>query len=112
MWMTYRGVYRDGFVRLQGDVHLPNGSYVEVNPALEQRAWKAPGGFRRSRSSRNRGATDWELATRKKLTRPQRVAAALAACGTWKDRPEWKGKSSARIAAMLRGRAARRGRNG
>lgn len=51
------------------------------------------------------------MAKAKKMTKKERMAAIMAAAGMWKDRPEWKGKSSAEIATELRKRAAGRGRN-
>ena len=47
----------------------------------------------------------------KRMSKAERTAAIMAACGDWKDRPEWKGKSSAQIALELRKQAASRGRN-
>jgi hypothetical protein len=47
-----------------------------------------------------------------KMTKKERLAAAAAARGTWKDRPEWKGMTAIQIAAELRRSALGRGRNG
>lgn len=44
----------------------------------------------------------------KRLTTRERIAIALAGCGAWKDRADWKGRSSASIAAEMRKRGARR----
>ncbi len=49
------------------------------------------------------------LAQSGKMTKAERLAAAAAVRGDWKDRPEWKGMSSVRIAAELRRRAFGRG---
>jgi len=39
-----------------------------------------------------------KLGTEVRLFKAQRIAAGLAACGDWKNRPEWIGKSSGQIA--------------
>ena len=58
------------------------------------------------------GMSAWTFMQRMKMSKRQRIAAALAACGSWKGRREWKGRSSADIAAMIRRRAARRAPHG
>ncbi|CAG1010952.1 hypothetical protein PHYC_03965 [Phycisphaerales bacterium] len=84
--MTYRGVYRDGIVILQGDVDLRNGDTVEVNSA-------------RARKPARRAPT--------KTRKTARVSERLPAFGIWKDR--WpKSMSSAQIARELREQASRR----
>ena len=118
--MIYKGVYRDGIVIIQGEVDLRNGAVVDVNLR----------GGRGGRGSRSRGSgkaeskeltaaqiaslfkhNAWDLMRRAKVTKKQRMASLLAARGNWKDRPEWKGKSSAQVAAELRKQASRRGRD-
>jgi hypothetical protein len=108
--MTYRGVYRDGLVFLEGEVQLRNGEAVDVNP----RGGNGPLPSARSLVNRasgvaKSGAKASARLARVKLTRQQRLAAALAVRGDWADRPEWRRQSSSQIAAALRKRAARRG---
>lgn len=105
--MTYRGIYRDGYVRLEGDVDLRNGTPVEVFSLRETRARRVSSKARRAKASRVSRKSEWEraMARAKKMTKKERMAAVMAAAGAWKDRPEWKGKSSAEIATELRKRA-------
>jgi len=110
--MTYRGVYRDGVVRVEGDVDLRNGSHVEITAAIKPLVAKANSQSPRPKSASKVTGNMWELAMSKRLTKAQRIAAALAACGDWKDRTEWKGKSSSQIASELRKTAASRVHNG
>ena len=117
--MTYKGVYRDGIVIIQGDVDFRNGAVVDVNLR----------GRRKSAKKKSSGKAEanqmtpaqiaglfkdnaWDSIRRTKMTKKQRMATLLAARGTWKDRPEWNGKSSAQVAAELRTKASRRGRDG
>lgn len=112
--MTYRGVYRDGYVRLDGDVDLPNGSTVEVFSLAGARVKRAKSKKKAPRPASSVSKGVWELAMAKgrKMTRAERVATAMKAFGAWRDRPEWKGWSSVEIAAELRRRSTRGVRNG
>lgn len=110
--MTYRGVYRGGVVRLEGEVDLPEGSVVEVSRAGRTSRKRTASEQRRANAEGKAAAAYWKRLTSKRMTKAQRLAAFEAAFGAWKDRPEWEGLSSAQIAAELRKRAARRGRNG
>jgi outer membrane protein assembly factor BamB len=98
--MSYRGVYRDGIVVLEGEVDLRNGTTVEVNPA------RGKGKGRRKVSS-----------TPRRDRKAAQVHPFIALAGLWKDRPEWRGRSSVEIVRELRRRspstrARRRGRHG
>jgi len=114
--VPYQGIYRDGIVRLDGDVDLRNGSRVEVNVVRKARkspAAKPAARARASKAKSKRPLSGWDraVATANKMTNRERNASIMAFCGVWKDRPDWKGKSSARIAAELRKRASSRGRH-
>jgi hypothetical protein len=115
--MTYKGVYRDGIVILQGDTNIQNGALVDVNLRGAKRTAKSSARSKTiEHSTLILAATSthnaWNSLLRTKLTKAQRMAALLAARGSWKDRPDFKGKSSAQAAAELRTKASRRGRNG
>ncbi len=118
--MTYKGIYRDGIVTLLGDVDLRNGATVDVN--LRGKAKPQP--RRKSSAARPKSkkltsaritaksrSSAWNRMLQTKMTKKQRIAAVLAARGTWKERADWKGKSTLQVAAELRARASRRGRN-
>ncbi len=118
--MTYKGIYRDGIVTLLGDVDLRNGATVDVN----LRGKGKPQARRKSSGARPKAKkltsaqiaaksrpSAWDRMLQTKMTKKQRIAAVLAARGTWKDRADWKGKSTLQIAAELRTRASRRGRH-
>ena len=118
--MSYRGIYRDGIVIIQGDVDLRNGALVNVNLRNGHRPEKARGRIAAAGKSKSKELTSRQVAALFKqnawdklrpMTKKQRMSALLAAQGTWKDRPEWKNKSSGQVAAELRTRASRRGRD-
>jgi hypothetical protein len=110
--MVYRGIYRDGIIIPDDAAGLKNGEEVHFFAAA-----RSVSGSRRSDSRRSPRSTSptavtaalWEALAAKRLTKKQRLAAAAAACGSWSNRADMKGKSSARIAADLRKRASRRG---
>lgn len=118
--MTSRGVYRDGIVTLRGDVDLRNGATVDVNlrslPKKSRRKALSAKASVKEKAASNVAAlfraNGWGLLPRRKMTKEQRIAAALAVQGTWSDRADWKGKSTVQIAKELRERAprTRRGR--
>jgi hypothetical protein len=109
--MTYRGIYRDGLVILDGDVNLHNGDHVEVNLRGGPSSPRAGRSRATKRPRSSKGAKSLSRLLSARLTKAQRIAAALAVRGDWAHRPEWRGKSSAQAAAELRQRAARRGRD-
>jgi hypothetical protein len=94
--MTYRGIYRDGIVILQGDVDLRNGASVDVNAS---RAGK--GGARRVARAQTKPRKG------DKSGKSSAHAGVLSGFGIWKDR--WpKSMSSAEIARKLRDQVSRR----
>jgi hypothetical protein len=94
--MTYRGVYRDGIVVLQGDVDLRNGAPVDVKPVPSGRASARPRAASRRSPSAKAGSRNTKVAQHR-----------LPGFGMWKDR--WpKSMSSADIARELRERVSRR----
>lgn len=117
--MTFKGIFRDGIVILESAAGLRNGEPVEVQRSPRKRVPPKPRHpvFPVEQSPSERVAAllragKWEQALRIRLTKEERMAAAAAAYGSWKDRPEWRGKSSAQISRELRRKAARRGRHG
>jgi hypothetical protein len=90
--MTFRGVYRDGVVIIDDPSGLRNGAVVEVI----QPARVASGASTKVR--------------RKKATTKKGKDPLLALAGIWKDRPEWKGKSTLEVARALRKKAMGRDR--
>lgn len=110
--MSYRGVYRDGVVRLEGDVDLQEGSRVEVSPERDPRLPRTAADLRRAKAAGKAAAALWKRLARKKMTKAERLAAADAAYGMYKDRADWEGKTSAEISLELRKRASRRVTNG
>ena len=110
--MTYRGVYRDGYVRLEGDNDLQDGARVEVSLEPDSRLPRTAAERLRAAAEGKAAAALLKRLTSKRMTKAQRLAALDAAFGMYKDRPDWKGKSTVQIAAELRVRASRRGRHG
>jgi hypothetical protein len=96
--MTYRGVYRDGVVIIQGDVSLRDGAQVEIT---ETRTARTPSTTKKPREKK-------VTAKRRTTTRKRDPLDGLI--GFWKDRPDWKGRSSIAIAAELRDKALGRRR--
>ena len=118
--MVYKGIYRDGIVTLLGDVDLRNGATVDVNlRGVSKRGARAIPRSPRAKANARTKTRDgprsrssaWDGKLKQKMTKKQRIAAILAARGTWKDRPDWKGKSTVEIATLLRQRASRRVRS-
>ena len=103
--MTYRGVYRDGVVVLQGEVALQDGQSVEVNSAPPSKT-KA----RREGKASVKSKAAARTSTRKKTPSATKSATrALPGAGMWKDR--WpKSMSSAEVARTLRDEVSRRKR--
>jgi hypothetical protein len=91
--MTFKGIYRDGIIILEDATGLRNGTVVEVTrPAKRTKAVAKP----------------VAKGKKKPATRRKRSAGSVAdwpAFGIWKDRADWKGKSSAEIARELREKA-------
>jgi hypothetical protein len=107
--MTFRGIFKDGVIVPGTDLGLRNGAEVEFE-LLRSRGGDAAG--RRARARKRAPRRGAARVTSSKLTAAQRVALVLKFAGDWKKRADWKGRSSADIAAELRRRLARRDRNG
>ena len=105
-YMTYRGIYRDGVVVLQGDVALQDGEAVEVNTAKPNRQPPATPNKKKLRSEAPQRRAGGKTA---KKTRTRKSIQDLAAFGIWKDRAEWKGLSTLEIMAQLRTHSLGRG---
>ncbi len=97
--MTFKGTFRDGVIVPEQTAGLRDGDVVDIRV----RRLTATGKPRKKTRSRPVG---------KRMTAEQRLAAWRAVVGSWEDRPEWKGKSSAQIARDIRARAAARGARG
>jgi len=124
-------VYRDGVIVPDRDPGLKPGTEVDFqlarpSSAAERVARRKPAkaagsDVRAAKSSRRKKAKAGPAATepiptiaqirRTMRTPAARVAALLnSAFGIWKDRPEWKGKSTLEVAAELRRKAMGRSR--
>jgi hypothetical protein len=86
--MTFRGVYRDGVVILDDHEGLRNGAVVKV-----------------TRSTRGRKATGKAKTTTPKRGAKKAKDPLLALAGIWKNRAEWKGKTTLQIVQELRRKA-------
>ena len=97
--MTYRGVYRDGIVILQGDIELRNGASVEVNETPAKRPTAKSSSVSKKRSV-SKKATRAKSPTRNPAKHP------LPGFGAWKDRADIT--DSAAFARDLRRKVSRR----
>ena len=87
--MTFRGTVIKGVVVPDAGSELPEGARVSVNPLRS--------------SSRPKRIAATSRGNKKSKTRAKaRKAPLTALAGIWKDRPDWKGKSSIQIVAELR----------
>jgi hypothetical protein len=109
--MVYRGIYRDGKIELDGAVDLRQGAHVDVflsQPDLNTlRRGKLKSRAKKRRASSEKMTKGIPFLKSKEA----RIAAVLAAYGTWADPPEWRGKSSGEISLELRRQGSRRGPN-
>lgn len=80
--MTFRAIVQDGFIVINTRGELPDGTRVRV--IREGRLARAKKPIKSPRTPK------------------QAALADLPAIGMWKNRPEWKGKSTLRIAQELR----------
>ena len=92
--MTLRGTFRDGVIIPEQSVGLRNGDEVEI--VRRDRAK----GSRTKPPAKKRGAAQ------------KRLDDFMSAFGSLRDKPEWKGKTSAAIAREIRARAPRRAQRG
>ncbi|MBX3403252.1 MAG: hypothetical protein KF699_07570 [Phycisphaeraceae bacterium] len=92
--MTLRSVVRDGLIVVNTHGEIPDGT-----PVVILRDDKPRRTGKKAKSAKQ--------ATTKKKARSaaRKPLRELAAFGMWKNRPEWKGKSSAEIARELREKA-------
>lgn len=95
--MTFRGIYRDGVIVPNSEPGLSNGTVVRCTPAAKPQR-KAP--VKTAAQTRKKSGSRAEKTRR--MTKPQRVAAVMQAFGMYRDRPDWRGRSSIEIAAELR----------
>lgn len=87
----FRAVVRDGMININTHGELPDGTVVEVSPVRR----------RASKSSTRRVMKPAKAAKMaKSKTNP-----LLELAGIWKDRPDWKGKSTLEIQRELRAKA-------
>lgn len=89
--MTFRAVVRDGMININTHGELPDGTVVEVSPVR-----------RRARKTSTRSARKSTKATKTAKTKANPL---LALAGIWKDRPDWRGKSTLEIQRELRTKA-------
>ncbi len=107
--MTFTGTYHNGMVILDNSKGLREGARVEVLPAhAKARRAAASKGNRSAMPRKSPPGAKPGAASRAGPRAGKRQADAFAAlCGMWKDRADWKGRSSADIARELRVAAAR-----
>lgn len=101
MRMEFRGTFRDGVVIPDRTDELRNGDVVRFVP--EKKKVIKPSATASTRAKRVREG---------KAAAKRRLDAFMSAFGCMKDRPDWKGRSSADIASELRKRASSRSSRG
>jgi hypothetical protein len=99
--MTFRAVVRDGMININTHGRLPDGTVVEVLPVTPASKPKGPS------KARSRGP---RKPTKRGKAEPANPLLAIA--GIWKDRPDWKGKSTLEIQRELREKALGHRRGG
>lgn len=92
--MTYRGIVRNGRILVDID-DLPDGTSVEITPI------KRPS----SKKSKKKKATSRRRKPLSGSARRKKKDPFESIFGIWKDRPDWKGKSSLEILAELRAKS-------
>jgi len=96
--MIFRTTVKDGLIIINTHGKIPDGTPVEVvrvKPPRKKSAAKKP---------------VKKKATGRKAKKTDAAEAFQSLAGIWKDRPDWKGKTTLEIAAELR-RKAMGGRN-
>lgn len=91
--MTLRSVVRDGLIVVNTHGEIPDGTPVVILRDDQPRR-----GGKKAKPTAKRAKKKARSAAKKPLR-------DLPAFGIWKDRPEWKGKTSAEIARELREKA-------
>lgn len=93
--MTLRSVVRDGLIVVNTHGEIPDGTPVVIlrddQPQRGGKKTKPPA--KRAKKKKARGATK------------PKADPIMKVFGMWKNRPEWKGKSSVEIARELREKA-------
>jgi hypothetical protein len=93
--MTFRTVVRDGLIVINTHGELPDGTPVEVV---------------RTRSGHKSVSAPRRQVKKTKAPAKKKPIRELAFFGMWKDRPEWKGKTTLEIQKELREKALGRSR--
>ncbi len=107
--MTFRAVVRDGMIAINTHGQLPDGTEVEVLP-VNRPAPRRKGKKKAAKAaSRTRGSSSRGRAGKSAKASADPLDSLI---GIWKDRPDWKGKSTLEIAAELREKALGRTRRG
>lgn len=98
--MEFRGTFRDGVVIPDQTDGLRNGDVVRCIP---ERKKNKPSATASTRAKPSRAG---------KAAAKRRLDAFMSGFGSMKDRPDWKGRSSADIASEIRKRASSRSTRG
>src|SRR4051812_44314393 len=98
--MTFRGTVINGVVVPDPGPPLPEGARVSMS--------RLSGSRRSAKPSKPLGLTKGK--PRRSPVKAGKVHPLIALAGIWKDRPDWKGKSSIEIVAELRRRPTGRAR--
>lgn len=101
--MTYRGIVQNGIVIIENPDGLRDGTVVDVQPAGRRAKKSRDLQPRPAASAPNRSAK--KAKALKSRARRASGDPLFEAFGLWKNRPEWKGKSTIEIAAELRRKA-------
>ena len=88
MGMTFHGTFTKGIIIPDPGQSLPEGTRVAVNPLRTAERLTA-----RTRKTK---------AVKGRASRNRKVHPLTALAGIWKDRADWKGKSSVQVVAELR----------
>lgn len=111
--MVYRGVYRDGVVIVPGGLDLPEGAEVEVLPAARggnsRRPAAKPKGKKPAAAKKTLAKKSKVAKRPKRMSKAERLAALEAARGMWKNRPDFRGRSTEEIAHEWRLKFSRTG---
>jgi hypothetical protein len=93
--MTFRGVFRNGVIVPQEGMSLPNGTVVDIRAGKQGRRQK-PATKATSRS---------EALKQKRSRKTREDEPVLEGFGMWKNRADWRGKSTLEVARELRRKA-------
>lgn len=101
--MTFRAVVQDGLIVINTHGAIPDGTTVRVVRAGAPRKVAKTA----SRATKGPRAKEAGKPVRRVAQKPHPL---LALAGIWKDRPDWRGKSSTEVVAELRRRSVGRHR--